>query len=118
MRYIHRLPFIMGTLAAIIAGMLSFKQDIAPRDIYVRMCVCLVVFMIIGLYARSTLEGIAQEVEKKKKQEMVEALEAQKVAQAEGKASTSTLDYKIDDDYGEDFSPLTVSDIIKTKTKD
>ena len=115
MRYIHRLPFIMGILAAIIAGMLSFKQDIAPRDIYVRMCICLVVFMILGLYARRTLEGIIQEMEEKKNRDMMEALEAQKMTQAQGKAATSTVDYKIDDDYGEDFSPLTVSDIIKGK---
>lgn len=114
MDYIHRLPFILGALMSIIAGTICFKFGESMQNIYMKMAITLVAFFSIGIYLRSTILRIIEENDKKAK----ELAEKEKM-EAKGdtrEEKASIIDYRVDD-YGEDFSPLKISDIINSTSE-
>lgn len=120
MEFIHRLPFILGAVMAVIVGIVSFSINTETRDIYIRMSISMVVFFVIGLYAKSIIERIYSELEEKKKeQELREIEEQHRIEQERLKAEEEAKKHKVDiavgEDYGEDFSPLTVNEYISNK---
>jgi hypothetical protein len=58
MYLLQRLPCILGTAAALAAGLLSYKQNILQKDIYIRMAVSMSIFFVIGIFVRGTLVDI------------------------------------------------------------
>lgn len=123
MEYMYKLPFLLGAAAAIIVGVVCNLSYVGQQDTYIRMAVAMTIFFIIGVYIRNTLQKINEELETKKLEEeirMREELEEEKKVEQERvnqelnqKTSGSTIDLKVDD-TGEDFSPLTVSEYIKS----
>lgn len=118
MEFIRKLPFIIGALTAVVIGIISFKYGAPKQTIYIRMAVGMLVFYIIGVYARSTLNKIVEEVNRKKESdelkrqaEMQEGeLDVSGPEQA-AKVSSGKIDYRVDDaveNSGEEFMPLTV----------
>jgi len=121
MEYIHRLPFIFGALMASIIGMINYKYNFTLKQICVRMTVAMVIFYIIGLYLRSTVEKLNEEIEKKKdlekiaererlEQEELEKKKQQPVSNVQQTAST--IDYHVDDNNDDEFRPLNVNTIL------
>lgn len=120
MEFVHRLPFILGAAMALIVGSVSTGYNTEPRDIYIRMTVSMIVFYVIGLYARSTINRISAEVEEKKEEERLRLEEEVRLAHEEAKAKaeeakkSSTIDHRVGE-FEEEFSPLTVSEYINSE---
>lgn len=117
-----RLPFIMGAAAALLVGMIGYRQNNTLSQVSMKMLLAMFIFYLLGTYIRYNIENILREIHKKKEQEAAEKASVTAVADnrketkpdTDGKSAGNTVDYRVD---GEDFSPLKVSDIIKTKDK-
>lgn len=124
MEYLHKLPFLFGAAAAIIVGVICNLISASQQDTYFRMAVSMVIFFVIGLYTRNTIIKIFDEIKEKKLEEesrlkaeheaAIIAEEERVKLEAEQKLNGRQIDIKVDDD-GEDFSPLTVSEYIKSQ---
>lgn len=127
MEYIQRLPLILGCLAAITAGIISYASGITNQYIYLRMAVALLVFFIIGVYIRGTVLRIKKEVEKKREEEekvQLERIESERIAKKAAekqKNGTHKIDLTVDDSddsnriSNDDFEPLAASKAIRSK---
>lgn len=133
---IHKLPFIFGCSAAIIAGIISYATGADSQSIYIRMAVMMIVFCIIGSYVKNTVLTIEKEVKRKKEeqqrleeQQLHQQMEEQKNAAArhhmqqdqptmpQGQSQTkqqSILDLSAD----EDFKPLVLSKAVSSRIKE
>ncbi|MFZ5987414.1 MAG: hypothetical protein ACOYWZ_09880 [Bacillota bacterium] len=133
MDYIHKLPFILGASMSIIVGIVSYKSGIEPRTIYIRMSIGMVVFFAAGIYVRSILKKIDEEVKKKKDGE--ERLLREQQVTEESSESTGDrahkIDYRVDEDsydsaldlddsklYDEEFTPLSVNSVTVNKNEE
>lgn len=133
MGYIHKLPFIMGVLMAVIVGAVNYQYNSELQDIYFRMTIGLIVFFIIGLYVRNMLLKIIEETEIKIKKiqelELLKEQELHRINQRKIDGQTDELvnngdnehksehDYRIDGS-NDDFTPLTFNNIYKDPSKD
>ncbi|MCX7922400.1 MAG: hypothetical protein N3B21_10390 [Clostridia bacterium] len=119
MDYIQRLPFILGIFTALIVGVVSYKLNFSLQETYIKMAISMGIFFILGLYARSTLIKIVEEIDRKKMQEEIQRIEELRRQENQdlsqnAKEKTHTVEYTIDDG-ADDFEPFNVSEIIKTK---
>lgn len=105
--YIERLPFILGVLAALMTGMLSFDKGISQQTLYMRMAFSMLIFFFIGLYVKNTILEITKDIRLKDKKE-----EIRKSQNLSKDGTSSASDGKIKAD---EFQPLKVNDIIKTE---
>ncbi len=115
MHYVERLPIILGALASLITGLISYEAGYSQQILYLRMAVSMVLFFFIGLLVRSTIMSIINgtaEKEEEGEKEKEEMTAGEKVSNAE---ITPKTDRRIEND--EDFDPLKVSDIIKESLK-
>lgn len=133
---IQKLPFILGCSAAIVAGSASYLTGVDSKGIYVRMAATMLVFFILGVYIRSTINSIKEEVLIRKIRELQEEKERLRRQREEEKASANAARFnkgrqqsepeqqaneqphKVDlstDDRIDSFEPLTVSRAIRTK---
>lgn len=134
MEYVQRLPLILGCLAAIVAGIISYASGITDQNIYIRMVIALLVFFLIGVYIKKTILRIKKEVDKKNEEEkrmQEEKIESERIARkAEEihKINAHKIDLTVDDsktdglnDSGkisnDDFEPLATSKAIRSKIK-
>jgi flagellar biosynthesis/type III secretory pathway M-ring protein FliF/YscJ len=120
MEFVHRLPFILGAVMSVIVGIVSFAINTDISDIYIRMAIIMVVFFVLGLYAKNIIEKITSEIQEKKAEQELKELEEQarieeERIKAEQEAKKHVVDVAVGEDYGEDFSPLTVSEYINRK---
>lgn len=124
---IERLPFVMGAVAAILFGLISYQSFGSSTETYIRMAVGMVLFYVIGLYARSILNTIIGEIKEKKEKERKEEERArrEKMQMEMGlRAQSGTSERTVAPGFearvgdSEDFEPLTVSDYIKSNLSD
>lgn len=127
MDYVHRLPFILGASMAIVIGVINNSTGNESKTIYIRMSVGLVVFFILGLYIRSFIYKIDEEIRKKKEEE--QKIEENSVIQSTNEGAKHSVDYRVDDSsfemnintqkeeklYDEEFTPLSVNSITINK---
>lgn len=133
---IYKLPFIFGCSAAIMAGIISYAAGTDSQIIYIRMAILMIVFYLIGSYARNTVLTIGKEIKDKKQEQQIlqeqqlhHQIEAQKNAAARQHAQQvqpagnqgrplerqhSTLDLTAD----EDFKPMILSKAVRSKIKE
>lgn len=124
MEFIQKLPVILTIGMTLIIAITSYISGVDTQSIYIRICFSLAGFLTVGLLTRRILFGIIDELEaKKQKEEREKMLEeaARKKAEKEAAAQEleqsqtgSQIDYRINEDM-DDFSPLEVSKVIKTK---
>lgn len=135
MERIHKLPFILGCLAAIATGIASYLTGAESQTIYLRMAVMMLIFFLIGIYTRNTILSIDKEVQENKlqkaraeEQQLRQQIEEEKAASSEPKHQTlqqrlaqkyqaHTVDLTAED-TGDDFEPLTISKAISSKVKE
>lgn len=104
MDYIHKLPFILGALMTVIIGFVSKKTGVDSKTIYIRMSVGLIVFFVLGLYIRSSIYKIEEEIRKRKEEELKQKEELEKDEVDENEKQS--VDYRIDDNsYEVDMNP-------------
>ncbi|HEX2944688.1 MAG TPA: hypothetical protein VHT96_01890 [Clostridia bacterium] len=143
MERIQKLPFLAGCLAAIVTGIASYATGVDSRITYLRMAVMMLVFFLVGIYARNTVLSINEDIEKKKRekerereleeeQNLLRMKEEQKAAgdnkkpndhkagehQTVPQASQqpSKLDLVADD--SDDFKPFDIGKAIKSKVNE
>lgn len=136
MERIAKLPFILGCSAAIVTGSASYMTGIDSQGIYVRMALMMVIFFIIGVYIRRTVNSIENEVALRRIKEQQEERDRQRRQKEEERAAANAARFnpvvqpmepdqqgndklnRVDltaDDSDEIFEPLTVSRAIRTK---
>lgn len=125
---IHRLPFITGGFMAVLTGITSYACGSDNQTIYIRMAVVMVVFYIIGIFIRNTLQSISNELDEKKERDLLKEKEeaaaaelaelAEKNAVKQNEAGNGQRVNLVADDSGEEFTPLTVSQVISTQFKE
>lgn len=127
MENIHKLPFLMGGTMAVVIGLISYVWGTKTQDIYIRMAVAMVVFFVLGTIIKNTLVKIQDEITKKKELDIQKIKEEEALlaaqAQAEAEAGKNpenkhNINLVADDDFDDEFSPLTVSRIIASKAKE
>ncbi|AUS96352.1 hypothetical protein CDQ84_05335 [Clostridium thermosuccinogenes] len=129
MGYIQKIPFILGTLMAIITGIVSFEYGIEPQEIYIKMAISMIVFFTIGVFIRSTIQKTAdeynekirkmQEEEEKKKaeEENINKKDNEKKENQDLKnPKPSAVNYSVNDKM-DDFEPLKISEVIRSEIK-
>lgn len=119
MEYIHRLPFILGASMAIIIGIISNESGVVQQETYKRMALGMLIFFVLGLFAKNILLKAIEDVEKKREEiakQSERESEINQIANGEDEISSeaSSIDYRTPD-LGEDFTPLSVSEVIKSQ---
>jgi capsular polysaccharide biosynthesis protein len=122
---IHKLPFLLGGFVTVLVGAISYGSGSDNKTIYIRMVIFMVVFYIIGIYARNTIIAINKEVQEKKQQEEYDLMKEKEIEAAQNKAEGHNqvqeqehiLDLIADDSH-EEFTPLSLSDVISKKIKE
>jgi len=113
MRYIQTLPLLMALASALLSGILGFIKSTPRKEIIMQMAMVMVVFYIIGLFARSSLICAVEQIEKKRK-EREEEEERRKKQEKEEKEIEEMFGANIDLTAGDDsFNPLPVAEFIK-----
>lgn len=115
---INKLPFILPAIMAFIIGVLGLNYDKDLNFIYVSMLVSILIFAFIGLLARNFILTLFVEEDTEENNEADNTDEVVDIDKNKGKV----IDFKVDDShdpkindfYGDDFSPLEVSKVIKT----
>lgn len=115
---IGKLPFILPAVMALFLGNLGLLADKSFDYICASMLVSIVIFGLIGYVVKAFLETSLKDNadEEETKDDSVNSIEAKE----ENKGTV--IDLKVDDSknpevnnfYGDDFSPLEVSKVIKT----
>jgi regulator of protease activity HflC (stomatin/prohibitin superfamily) len=138
MEGIRKVPFILGCLAAMVTGTVSYAAGAESRTVYMRMAIVMVVFFILGVYIRNTVLALKKEIEKKKdeqeaaeEEKLRQEQESQKTAAAKQPAAAADQDAKANqagqqahtldltaDDSEDEFKPLTVSRVVSSKMKE
>lgn len=123
METIMKIPFLLAMVSALITGFISISGNASTNQICIRMIIALVIFYLLGLFVSSTLTGIIEE-QNKRKQEAEEQVqeqlrkeqqEAERIKQEEHLGGN--LDLIADNKLDDGFSPLDLSQAIKTKIK-
>ncbi len=121
MQYLHKLPLLIALAAAFLMGLLGFARRSPQKEILVQMVLAMVLFFVIGLFVRSTLTNIKEQIEQKKKERELEELKKQQEMEKQEKEMEIGLGRNIDFTAGKEdedaFNPLPVSEFIKKELK-
>jgi len=121
METIMKIPFLLALLAALITGVISITNNFNTNQTSIRMIIAMVSFYLIGVIVSSTLKSIVEDQNKQKleaqakirEEEMLARLETEKIKQEEHLGSK--LDLVADNEIDDGFSPLDLSQAVRTK---
>jgi flagellar biosynthesis/type III secretory pathway M-ring protein FliF/YscJ len=127
MEHLRRLPFMSGSIAAVLTGIISYAAKADSQTIYIRMAVMMLVFFVLGIYVKNTVCKIKQEADIKKKdqeREEEQRLKKQKeektaealAAKKNASKTAQVIDMTAGDDGQDDFQPLVQA--VRTKVKE
>lgn len=111
---IRKLPFISSAVMAVLCGIIGSLNNKSNNFIYASMIISILVFGFIGKMIKEFILKIENDNTTSKEDNIEES-------EDEPGIKGSTIDIKVDDSknpeindfYGEDFSPLKVSKVIK-----
>lgn len=114
--FIGKLPFILSAFMALITGILGVYSNKNQDYIYTSMIISIISFGIIGFIVKTFIQSVLKE----KDETINEDISEKESETTETKGNV--IDLKVDDSnnpeinnfYGDDFSPLEVSKVIKT----
>ncbi|HHW47812.1 MAG TPA: hypothetical protein GXX14_04230 [Clostridiaceae bacterium] len=117
--FLQKLPIILSLVMTIIIGIISYASRSDMNQTYIRMAASLIVFYIIGMFIKNVLKGIEEEINEKKRQQEDNANKKENESgKTENKIEyNSKIDYKVGE-FNEEFTPLKVSEVIKTSIND
>jgi uncharacterized membrane protein YraQ (UPF0718 family) len=109
---VQKLPFILGASMSIITGLICYYTKLELKDTYIRMMLSLIIFFIIGVFARKSIVKIKVEVDDKLKadelerlqMEAKEKLELKRQEELENKGSIIDLEVSDDDFITDDLT--------------
>lgn len=125
METIMKIPFLLAMVASIITGLISISQGASTNQTCIRMIIAMVSFYILGKIFSTTVGGIVEEQNKQKEEaerqqkleELRQELEMAEKLKQEGHLGTN-LDLFADSKVDDSFSPLDLSQAIRTKVKE
>lgn len=119
MQTLQKIPFFMAAIAVIITGAICSTMQLDLNQASSRMVVVLLLFYIIGLFVKNTIKRVVEENEVKRLQTEAENFAFNEEANCEkgGIKEIPLFDVKVDDRY-DDFTPLHVSEVIKSKIRE
>jgi mannitol-specific phosphotransferase system IIBC component len=130
METIMKMPFLLAMTASLVTGIISILNNSNTNQTCVRMIIALVGFYIIGTIVSSTLAGIVKEQDKQKqeakRQQQLEQIKLEQLRSEQEKAERhkqeehlgNNLDLVADSGPDDGFSPLDLSQAIRTKVKE
>ncbi len=95
MNYIKKLPFVISLLITILVGIICYTKDVDVKDIYLRMAVCLGIFILPGILYKKTLFQLEDELNTKTEKDAAIKSKNRTAAQKTEstlKSSTSEID--------------------------
>lgn len=121
METIMKIPFLLALLAAIVTGIISITNNASTNQTSIRMIIAMVSFYLIGTFISSTLSNIIEEQNQQKleaenkimEEEMLETLKNQNLNKEEHLGTN--LDLVADNNNDDGFSPLDLSQVVRTK---
>ncbi|HEY5583620.1 MAG TPA: hypothetical protein VIK78_03910 [Ruminiclostridium sp.] len=116
-----KIPFLLAMLAALLTGFICLTNSLDTNQTCIRMIIAMVVFYLIGVFVSSTLTNVVEEQNKQKleaekqkwEQEKLEKEKLEKLNQE--KHLGTNLDLVTDNKLDDGFSPLDLSQAIRTK---
>ncbi|WP_024831353.1 hypothetical protein [Ruminiclostridium josui] len=129
METIMKIPFLFALFAAFIAGLIGISTNKTMNQTCIYMIIAMVVFYLIGALLKATITGIIEEQnklkeqEEKEKQEMEEQGKLRIEKEKEEKLAKeqhlgNNLDLVADSDLDDGFTPLDLSQAVRTKMKE
>jgi flagellar biosynthesis/type III secretory pathway M-ring protein FliF/YscJ len=117
MRYLQKMPLLFALAAAFCTGIIGFSRSLPQIEILINMLLIMVLFFIAGLFSRTTILKILNEIdEKRKKKEMEEKEKKQREEAEETKKEENlgkTIDFTVGNIDDDAFNPLHVSEFIR-----
>jgi mannitol-specific phosphotransferase system IIBC component len=133
MAYIRKLPLLLATSGAVITGLAGYAYGVDNKENMTNMVIAMIVFYIVGLLIRNTVNDIAETIRKKAEERELEEKkrlaeekkkeeeeEAKKAEAAKNNESILNLvaDEKIDLGFDDDeFNELPIADYIKNELR-
>lgn len=117
MQYLQKLPLLLALAAAFLSGLLGFIRQSSQKNILIQMTIVMIVFFVIGLFARAILTNIQQQVEQKKQEELRKQKELEQEALEQEMGLGKNIDLKAGELDDEAFDPLPVSEFIRKELK-
>jgi len=117
--FLQKLPIILSLVMTILIGIISYASYSGKNQIYGRMAASLVGFYIIGVFIKNILKGIIDEIKEKNRQLEDKANNQENQGSSIENISEQKpkIDYKVGE-FSEEFTPLKVSEVIRTTIKD
>ncbi|ACL76369.1 hypothetical protein [Ruminiclostridium cellulolyticum] len=124
METIMKIPFLFALIAAIITGLIGINNNISLNQNCIHMLIAIVIFYFIGILLRTTINRIIEEQNKLKEQAekeeqeklRIEKEEAEKLAKEEHLGNN--LDLVADSNLDDGFTPLDLSQAVRTRMKE
>jgi len=120
METIMKIPFLLALLAALITGAIGITNNANTNQTCISMIIAMVSFYLVGVFVRSTLTNIVEDQNKQKLEaeneimkEILEKEKAERLMQ-EGHLGTN-LDLITDNKIDDGFTPLDLSQAVRTK---
>lgn len=119
MQYLQKLPLLLALTASFLSGLMGLIRGSEQKQILIQMVLVMTVFFVIGLFARSVLTNILDQIERKKQEEEQEELKRQMELEkeAEEKGLGNNIDIQAGDQDEDLFNPLPVSEFIRKELK-
>ena len=125
MQYLQRLPLLLALAAAITMGFIGFIRSQPQKDIMLHMVLVMVLFYIVGLFTRATLQNTIDQVEEKRKEKELEEMKKKQEEEEQHKKEKSmetegigrNIDFTAGNMDEDVFEPLPVSEFIKKELK-
>jgi len=112
---------LLALAAAFLSGLMGFIRRSPQKEVLLQMVLVMVLFFVIGLFARATLLNIQDQVERKKKEREQEELkkkqELEKQSMEKEMGLGKTIDFTAGKANEDAFDPLPVSEFIKKELK-
>jgi len=115
-----KIPFLLALLAALITGAIGITNNANTNQTCISMIIAMVSFYLVGVFVRSTLTNIVEDQNKQKLEaeneimkEILEKEKAERLMQ-EGHLGTN-LDLITDNKIDDGFTPLDLSQAVRTK---
>ncbi len=123
METIMKIPFLLALLAALTTGIISIISNANTNQTCFRMIIAMMSFYLIGVFVSSTLKTIVEEqnklkleAENKIREEEIERIKAEKLKQEEHLGTN--LNLVADNEIDDGFTPLNLSQAVRTKMKE
>ncbi len=121
METIMKIPLLFALFAAIITGLIGINNDKSLNQTCIYMIIAMVIFYFIGTLLKATITGIVEEQNKLKEQAEKEKKEKERQERQlieKEQHLGNNLDLVADSNIDDGFTPLDLSQAVRTRMKE